>query len=580
MVTSMSEIHQSSLPVVVVPWESVFPKGDRSGSAYFAQTDWKDPVTYFVGRNGSGKSRTARIIANQFGNEARFLATDRLFALMGSTNWGWTSQPDMDASKGAPIGDDSNQTSVRAQVRMTGMALDELYALREQPDVWIQVAAFIRRVFHRSVELRESGGFIDPFIRLGPTDYSLLREEGHGLRELVILLAAIYRRDWKLLVIDEPELHLHPSAVRVWIGELERICASGDRRAVIVTHEPTLIQPATLSQLHAIWFFSAGQEPRRVSDQVLEIQQSRVTSSLHGNRRILSQLLFAPRPVLVEGVHDVAALSAALARTHPDEVVAQTELIDCGGSGGVALWLEISRKLGIDVRVVADLDALFSAECPRVMDSNPRIVESYRVDFGVEPPATSTVLRPLQARMGTEKISADPASKREWLAKLPNSDGHASIRDKLLNLWREYGIWLHSEGRLEDVLNLDAKASVESAAKAAEQPGVIDAVAAWCAFEVDTSGDVFALLEATVEGIAHRILETLRLSPTAAFTSPVGGNSKSESSLVDVAPLDPGRHRITVKLPTQFAGWWIEFDRSTSPDKMKLRKPGIAPEVP
>lgn len=97
--------------------------------------------------------------------------------------------------------------------------------------------------------MRELTGFLDPVVKMGDTEYSLFREEGHGLRELVVLLTAIYSDDWRLLVLDEPELHLHPSVARLCIGELERECARSDRRAIIVTHEPSLIAPTSSTDL-------------------------------------------------------------------------------------------------------------------------------------------------------------------------------------------------------------------------------------------------------------------------------------------------------------------------------------------
>lgn len=121
-------------------------------------------------------------------------------------------------------------------------AAEELYALREQPDVWLKVAAFLKRSLGRTIQLREASGFLDPHVLVGGIEYSLFREEGHGLRELVLLLAATYRDDWSLLVVDEPELHLHPSMARLWLAELQRECTDRGRRCLVVTHEPSLLR--------------------------------------------------------------------------------------------------------------------------------------------------------------------------------------------------------------------------------------------------------------------------------------------------------------------------------------------------
>ena len=181
------------------------------------------------------------------------------------------------------------------------IAVEEVYALREQPEVWLRVAAFVRRALGRMVELRERDGFLDPYMRMGDHEYSLLRDEGHGLRELVILLTAVYRKDWSLLVVDEPELHLHPSMARLWTAELVRECRTGGRHAIVVTHQPELIEPKSYDGLSAVWSFAAGREPRRMTDSILDQQRPRVESSLARNPRLISQLVFSPRPVLVEG---------------------------------------------------------------------------------------------------------------------------------------------------------------------------------------------------------------------------------------------------------------------------------------
>lgn len=115
----------------------------------------------------------------------------------------------------------------------TGGAAEELYSLREQPEVWLRVAAFIRRTLGRVIELRESAGFLDPYVRVDDVEYSLLRDEGHGLRELVVLLAATYRADTRLLIVDEPELHLHPAMARMWLTELNRECTRTGKRAIL-----------------------------------------------------------------------------------------------------------------------------------------------------------------------------------------------------------------------------------------------------------------------------------------------------------------------------------------------------------
>jgi hypothetical protein len=494
---------------------------------------------------------------------------------MAFQNWIWGSAPNPSQQRGVPLGA-QERSQARSMSVEHGVATEEIYALREQPDVWLRVAAFIRRTLGREVELREVSGFLDPYVSLGDTAYSLIRDEGHGLRELVVLLSAVYRHDWSVLVVDEPELHVHPAMARLWISELQRECTATQRSAFVITHEPTLIRPTSADDLAAIWLFAAGAAPRLISGVIQDPQNDRVTASLAENPELVSQLVFSPRPVLVEGVHDVAALLTSINRTQPSEAAAQTDLVACGGTAGVALWFEIANKLGLDVRAVADLDALFDASVARAMDTRTDVAQRYQQELGLEPPRTSEALKSIQARMHQEKVPADPRSKAEWLAAL-SGDGHAVTRDKLLGIWRDAGLWLHSQGRLEQVLNIPDKGG-KKARQAASIPGPIDAVAGWAVYHLDPRGEVETLLGVEVERIAQNIIRALRLDPQRAFTAPTGATSSVDGLLVDVQPLGEGKHRLVVKAPEEFRGQWLDFARDTAASELLLKDPP-APEV-
>jgi predicted ATPase len=537
---------------------------------FFTFREPNKAITYFVGRNGSGKSKLARIIATRH-PEARILSTDRLVGLMKFTSYQWGAMPQ--DYPGVPL-DEQSRPQIVNMSRKIGTATEDLYALREQPETWLRVAAFLRRALHRSIELRESAGFLDPYVRIDGVEYSLLRDEGHGLREIVVLLSAVYRRDWRLLIVDEPELHLHPSLARLWIGELEAECAKSGRRAIIITHEPTMLRPASVDDLSAIWLFQPGRRPISLIHCVRKGTEARVAASLVQNPQLVSQLVFSPRPVLLEGALDVVALNTALRRSQPAEVIAQTDLVDCGGNGGMAVWFAVARHAGIDVRAVGDLDCVLDPAVTSTLDTFPDVTSRYQSELYIEPPKTSTVVRPLIEQMRTTGVPTDQKSRAAWMTTEPLG-GNAARRDKLLEIWRDANLWLHSQGTLESVLGLaEEDKSRERIREAAGQPGAIDAVAQWCAFSLDPSGDVFELLSVAVERMAHALLEALRLSPETRFHRPVGSAAVGDARLADVSFLEStNKHRITVRLPEQFAGFWVEFDRDTPPSQIVLQPP-------
>ncbi|AYV29942.1 hypothetical protein EES41_24795 [Streptomyces sp. ADI95-16] len=497
---------------------------------------------------------------------------------MSFSNYSWGAyQVDF---KGVPLGE-SDRLQMKQIYPDTHFATDDLYSLREQPDVWLKVAAFLKRALGRTIQLRESSGYLDPHVLIGGVEYSLFRDEGHGLRELVILLAAAYRDDWTLLMVDEPELHLHPSMARLWLAELRRECVERDKRALVVTHEPSLLRVRDASELGGIWHFQAGRGPvslacalfDRQRGEETERRRTQVSATLRVNPDLVSQLVFSPRPVLVEGVHDVAALSASLERTKTPEVVAQTDLVLCGSSVEVALWFEISHALGVDVRAVADLDACLEPSVQSVMDSYPEVTRRYREELFQEPPKTTEILKPLIVEMKKAGVSASPKEKADWLARsIPDGTAHPLRKEKIIAIWRDHGMWLHDQGTIENVLGIETK-GLNQAAQAASSPGPIDAVVDWCAYEVDLRGDIELLLNIAVERVAHALQEAIRSDPEAQFSMPVGASSVADARLVEVVPIGDGFHRLVVRTPKPFVGYWLEFSRDTASSQLNLQPP-------
>jgi len=527
-------------------------------------------VSYFVGRNGSGKSKAAKAISLR--TNGRYLATDRLIGIMAIDNYGWGSVPN--EYQGPPL-----RKIEREQIRSTadhhGVGTEHLLRLRDDPVVGLKVAAFLQHALGRVIELRESAGFLDPYVRLGGIEYSLLRDEGHGLRELTLLLAAVYSEDWHLLIVDEPELHLHPALAQLWLAELTRECQTRGSNAIVVTHEPTLIRPNSADDLNHVWVFGPSMKPATIGSVVQPGTGTRVTAALRKNPQLVGQLVFSPRPVLVEGPHDVAAITTALERTQPSPVIAQTELVAAGSSGDVVIWFEIARRLNLDVRAVADLDALFTSDVHRTVEREPTVVERLATDLMADPPRLNVALRPLIEAADKARVPADEKNRARWLADgILTESGLHHRRERLIGMLKDIGLWLHPEGTLEDVLGI-VKGKSEPAV-AASTSGAIDAVASWCAYDLNPLGNLQHLLGSAIERIANGITHALRLDPSTPVSGPLGPMSESDAQLVDVTQASSGRYRITVKRPIEFEGHFADFDRDTPPSAIHLTPP-VAP---
>lgn len=63
-----------------------------------------------------------------------------------------------------------------------------------------------------------------------------LVNEGLGIHHLVVILIKALRKETKVLCIDEPELHLHPSMIHRLVEALAEIAVEEDKQFIVATH--------------------------------------------------------------------------------------------------------------------------------------------------------------------------------------------------------------------------------------------------------------------------------------------------------------------------------------------------------
>ncbi len=105
------------------------------------------------------------------------------------------------------------------------------------------------RQLHARAQIGTSSFTLDSVPRNRETPVSIVNE-GFGVNQLAYLLTVALYDKAKIVLIEEPEIHLHPSMVRKLVHAMVDIVSNDDRRFVISTHSETFVV-ALLAQIAA-----------------------------------------------------------------------------------------------------------------------------------------------------------------------------------------------------------------------------------------------------------------------------------------------------------------------------------------
>jgi putative ATP-dependent endonuclease of the OLD family len=219
-------------------------------------------------------------------------------------------------------------------------------------------------------------------LRVHPTLQDQVRnfdELGTG-QEQVLALAFAYayarafgKHSGLLLVIDEPESHLHPLAQRWLADQIRDLSQEEGLQIIISTHSPLFID---LEHPENILLVRRESEdsPTTVKQHSLE-QLDKQLKSMHaktgGPASIgpfysasatpeITSGFFARCCLLVEGPTEALALPPLLQLVGFDALREGIAVIPCGGLGAIARWIRLYEAFGIPTYAMFDSDSKLS----------------------------------------------------------------------------------------------------------------------------------------------------------------------------------------------------------------------------
>lgn len=179
-------------------------------------------LTIFVGPNGSGKTQVMKKLKYDLkskvdGKLVRYLSSNRIGTL------------EQYRSKTTPYYQDYDSVNLggmdtKNKRHELEVATGDFFALDERKDIYIKVTERLSKLFNRNVFLQWDSGNLKVYFKRNKfsKEYSIANESS-GLVNIVSILAALYDDDVKVLLIDEPEVSLHPQLQAFLLSEIMKV---------------------------------------------------------------------------------------------------------------------------------------------------------------------------------------------------------------------------------------------------------------------------------------------------------------------------------------------------------------------
>lgn len=183
-----------------------------------------------------------------------------------------------------------------------------------------------------------------------------LEEQGDGVRSLAGLLMNVMMPNYSMFLIDEPEAFLHPPQARTLGSILPSLLE--ERQAFISTHSIDLIKGLLTSAKDRVKIIRITRKDN--TNIVKHLKQADVDLiwddpiMRHSN---MIDSLFYENTVLCESDSDCQLYSLALEYLKSrNGQRSDTLFIHCGGKGRMHLIAKELRALGVDYRIIPDID--------------------------------------------------------------------------------------------------------------------------------------------------------------------------------------------------------------------------------
>lgn len=326
------------------------------------EIELRSELTFIVGPNGSGKTHLLKGLKGSFNSytnkKVRFISAGRLSPLEQYRSKTDRYHYNIDDVK---LGDKSD-TNYRHEIESIS---GDFHTLYKRPDILIKVQERLRKLFKRDIEIDWDSGYLKvSFSRIeaSNTYYSSAREAS-GLLHLVGILSALYDDEVGVLLIDEPEVSLHPQLQAFLLKEITRVAGipgEGNYKKIIVmaTHSTEMIKISKTEDLLSFIFCNdLKEDPIQIPKNAGELKNVKLRTLIARLGQEHKLALFSRTPLLVEGPSDVIICNALSDKLDLNLEAAGSQILPINGKEAMPETVKLFRLMGKIPTVLVDADA-------------------------------------------------------------------------------------------------------------------------------------------------------------------------------------------------------------------------------
>ena len=267
----------------------------------------------------------------------------------------------------------------------------------------------------------------------------LISELSGGEKEIFHLIFTIFGNELKngVIIIDEPEIHLHPKLQVKILDLIKSIGNKLDIQFIIATHSPVFVDEHTIQGTHR--FFKKNNFTRVIWPQNISTPDKDLITFLKYTNS--AKIFFGDKVVLVEGQSDEYFYKYFYSKFSNKDI----EFLDIVGKGNNFKWREFLKKYQIPVYYIGDVDNIFN-NWFNVLDATMK--QSWKASFNAQPAISNLI--------STDRDYEDSHEYRTALIKFiqqNNQSDWAIVKNRIRNLYSD-NIFILQKGELENYLNI------------------------------------------------------------------------------------------------------------------------------